>query len=334
MRLPSLLLFGLALLVPRVAHADTDPVVGTFQATGTVRGQPVSARLAIGRAGGDLRLLAEAGTARIWSGSAPSTGGPWRFVLDDRPGPSGFLGALAPVAPVASAARTLEVRPLPAGQLGAVLREGTTVTGSLLLSRARRSLVVPSALGSDSDQNAFRVYAREAQDFFRKRGFVQNDVLTGRSWDTLIATLERASATGHVYDRVVIVGHGGWDGPILDGEPYQASPRYPAEGEVFRRLATALRRGTSPDAVLVASGCHSGGSNAWEIADGGEVFRWADALAAASSRTVVGPAGITSTEYTLRLVQAVELEGPTVQETRIARGTSARTVRGGDRIAP
>ncbi|MBX3470902.1 MAG: hypothetical protein KF878_28885 [Planctomycetes bacterium] len=230
-----------------------------------------------------------------------------------------------------AAARTVEVTRGNDGALRAVLRQGEAVVARERLVRVRAALLVHAQTYDSSHVNAFRAYATTIARRYKSAGYVTAETLLGTSVEVVVERLLRAEAEGHPFERLVFIGHGGWDGPVLgtysDPGHRQASGVY--NQEMFGTLVDAIRRGTTPAARIFASACHAGGSNVYERARPHDnKYVWTDDLAVRTGRIAAGPAGYTSTEYTERHVWAVlEGEGTTVQEVRWASATNARTIR-------
>ena len=142
---------------------------------------------------------------------------------------------------------------------------------------SQRILIAPSNNGGGSDLWAANGAADELAAYYKKKlGFAADIMRTKRtaseergpphmcaSWDALIARLEGAES--EPYARVFTIGHGGWDGTMMDGSPMQISPRL--EADFFWRFTDAIKKGTTPDARIYFSSCHGGGSNQGEEAE-------------------------------------------------------------------
>jgi hypothetical protein len=244
-------------------------------------------------------------------------------------------GAVAAVAGGGGGAEPLTVELVPqGGGFQGILRRGGAEVGRERLTRAapaasgqKAALLAPVKPHSSNDANAFRSYARRLADYYRGQGW-RADVLEVESAEALGKALEQAGTEGRPYARLVLIGHGGWDGPLFQGG--QVSPTSSPDG--FVRLIAALRRGTTADARVFSSTCHAGGSNRYE--DVRKDDRWTDHLARAAARIVAGPMGPTSTEYTYQHVLAVlEGQGTTRQEVRWSAPEGARTIPAGGTLA-
>ncbi len=136
--------------------------------------------------------------------------------------------------------------------------------------------------------------------------------VVGTDVDVALQTLRAASANGTPYDRVVFVAHGGWDGPFFGHQQTSGKD----DQKTWPDFCAAIRRGTTPTARLYSSSCHGGGSNYTERKKGNSDYIWSRDLAKRTGRTVAGPAGPTSTGYTLQQGKAaLEGEGVVKQET-------------------
>lgn len=259
-----------------------------------------------------------------------------------RPAPAdtdGLVGALAGGATTATTGapgRTVELTRQNDGSLRAVIKEGSSVVGREVLKRVRAALLVHASTYDQTHVNAFRGYATNLARMYRNRGYVTAETMLGTSIEVVVERLLRAEAEGQPFERLVFIGHGGWDGPVLgkyseDGH-HQASSHY--NPQAFAALVDAIKRGTTPAARIFSSSCHAGGSNVYELAAGRSEYVWTDDLAVRTGRIVAGPAGYTSTEYTQQHVLAVlEGEGVTVQEVRWASGTASRRIKARSSLA-
>lgn len=192
----------------------------------------------------------------------------------------------------------------------------------------RAALIVPALSYNQQDGKAFGVYGRRVGDYYRQQGYGRADVAPVGSVQQLVALLNAAADEGRPYRRVVIIGHGGWDGPMFHGQQASSSEN----PQLFEQLVAAIQRGTTPDAQLFSSSCHAGGSNRYETDS--RTYRWTDDLARRSGRVVAGPNGKTSTEYTYQHVLAVlEGVGVTKQEVRWSSPQGVRTISPGGTVA-
>lgn len=211
------------------------------------------------------------------------------------------------------------------------LRRKDTLLDRGALRRFRAALLAPSTRRySELETKAFQIYGRNvARWYLSERQYDRADVAPVGSVQAVIDQLEQAAAEGRPYARLVLIGHGGWDGPSLDGD--QASSRMnPA---LFDRLVAAIQRGMTADGAIYSSSCHAGGSTPDELYQPG--YRWSEDLARRTGRVAAGPAGLTSTEYTYQQSLAT-LDGVGVvkQETRWASPEGFRVIRpGGTRDA-
>jgi hypothetical protein len=277
----------------------------------------------------ELRLdrARSSSTKAVFAGEAPAAPS---VGLDDIVASGGT--ATAPAAS-AGAARTLELTQ----DLRTVLKEGATVIARERLQRVRSILIVHASTYDPTHVNAFKAYAtRLARRYKETMGYTTAESILGTSIDMVAARLVRAAEEAAPFDRLVFIGHGGWDGPVLgkyDEEgTHQASSHY--NPEVFARLIDAIRRGTTHNAQIFSSSCHGGGNNVHERAKKMNGYIWSDDVAHQTGRTAAGPAGYTSTDYTEQHVFAVlEGQGTTKQEVRWASPKGVRSIPPGGTLA-
>lgn len=256
--------------------------------------------------------------------SGPATG------LDDVVSAGGAAGTAGAAA---GGARTLELTQ----DLRSVLKDGATVVATERLQRVKSILVVHSSTYDPTHVNAFRAYAtRLVQRYKTSLGYTTGETMLGTSIEGVAARLVRAGEEAAPFDRLVFIGHGGWDGPVLgkyDEEgTHQASSHY--NQEAFAKLIDAIRKGTTPNAQLFSSSCHGGGNNVHERAKKMNAYIWSDDVAHQTGRTAAGPAGYTSTEFTEQHVLAVlEGQGTTKQEVRWRSPKGVRSIRPGGTLA-
>lgn len=285
--------------------------------------------------GGLLRMTAALANGRSRPALVQEAAGRLRFVGAPASGAttetSGLagLGATAGAATAPTTRRTVDLVARTGGYT-ATIREGANVVATERLVRIRAALIVPAATTNTSHMNAFQAYANQVAAIYRARGYDPVHVFKGESWDVLIAKLEQAGKDGTPYERMVTIGHGGWDGPFLGWD--QVSPS--SNNETFQKFIAALGKGTTPAARIFASGCHTAGSNASERASKMNSLVWVHEVARAAKRSVGGPAGMTSTEYTRQHVLAVlEGEGTVRQEVVWATPTVTKRIRPGGSLS-
>jgi hypothetical protein len=303
------------------------PFVGTYRMSGVLEG-----RLSVSRTGDTLSV---SGTAdgQTFSGSLDvgELGRALSFPLSDAS--LGIVSRLQGHDGQAQASRSLVVAVAADMMKVAVQQGGQSL--AVTLTRDEEALI---AYGSYMP--CMKLYASQVADFYRSRGYSIH-FMTG-SWDTVRDTLVAAEESGQPFSRFVIVSHGGWDGPMfVCPHTTDQESRY-ERADDFGDLVRAMRRGLTPDAIMIFSSCHSGGSDRFEDDtpqvddDTHEVYdfgyRYSDDLAKRTGRVVVGPMGETSTGYSLRLVEAVEGEGVTKQETRVSTPSGTRTVHAGHTV--
>jgi hypothetical protein len=219
------------------------------------------------------------------------------------------------------------------GALKAVIKADGAVKAEEKLSKVtppKAALLVYCNAWDQTHVNAFQAYAAAVARRYRAAGFTRTDQIKGESWDVVITALQNASKESRPYERLIFIGHGGWDGPIMSGQVSAHS-----DPEKFAVFVDAVRRGTTPTSKLFSSSCHAGGSNKYEAArEYDNKYRWVDDVAKRTGRTVAGPNGYTSTEYTEQHVFAVlEGQGTTRQEVRWASPQGVRTIPGGGTLA-
>lgn len=219
------------------------------------------------------------------------------------------------------------------GALRAVLKQDGAVKAEEKLTKVtppKAALLVYCNAWDQTHVNAFQAYAAAVARRYRAAGFTRTDSIKGESWDVVITALQAAAKESRPYERLIIIGHGGWDGPIMSGQVSAHS-----DPEKFALFVDAVRRGTTPTSKILSSSCHAGGSNKYEAArEYDNKYRWVDDVARRTGRTVAGPNGYTSTEYTEQHVFALlEGQGTTRQECRWASPQGVRTVPGGGTLA-
>jgi hypothetical protein len=338
-------LVAFAALAP--ARAADEPALGTFSVVleegkkstrGTATIRPDGDEIVLGARLADGRTLA----GRCPRGGAAQPGVAFvssslrTFPLATSGDTPGLADGVTGVAASSEAsATTLELTLTPLANFRGLLRSGDVALGKATFTRDRGVLVFHAGAWVDDDAKFFEIVAMRIAAYYASCGYARRDRHLALSWDGVIATLLAAEAEGRPYDRVVFVGHGGWNGPILSSPnstgPSQASGG--SETELFKRFADALRRGTTPRARVYLSGCHAGGSNAAERTPGVPSYVYADDLARRARRLVAGPAGPTSTEDALAQIRAaLERELPLVQETRVATAAGGKSYDAGETI--
>jgi hypothetical protein len=315
-------------VIAQVATQSVEtPYVGTYDMSGGLAGT-----LVVKRADDDV-LAFEAHVGGKSSSLEASVSGShdWRLDLGETVS-VGLVGALGHShgSGSTSSSRTLVLRTSGPNLLAMVAVNGHP-TQTVVLKRKLEALVVYGTY-----MKAMKVYAQQVEAYYKAKGYSVK--LMPGSWQTVTAELVAAPTRGDAYERFVIVSHGGWDGPMLEsGDYYQVSAG--ENGVQFGDFVRAVRRGTTPDAQLIFSCCHQGGSNKFEnkyeyyASLGYPDYRYTDDLSTRTGRLVAGPMGETSTEYSLRLVKAIEGEGPAVQDTRVSTPSSVRQLAPGTELA-
>jgi hypothetical protein len=317
---------------PVSTTTQIEPVVGTYEATGIHHGTIV-----VKQAGDtELRLEATFEGGRHETGRCvlPVPGQEWRFDLEPR-----SVGIVQRLDADSSkeATRTLTLTRSKGALEGTFVEDGDRVPGTEHLV-ARRFVLLIHGSSEDrkidhvhkSDEPFFKLWARKVAAFYEQQGY-HADLVYGKNMASVAQALEDAGSAGRPYARVVFVGHGGFDGPIfyLEGDEFEqaAALENPEDDDVstelWDELVHAVRHGTTPDARLWISACHSGGADRGERVTGFDNARydteiWVDDLAKATGRVAGGPAGETSAYRSLKLVEALEGLGPADQETRLA----------------
>lgn len=303
-------------------HSADGRRIGQASVSGEGDALVLRARTADGRERTPLGLDAARSTGGrlVFARPAASTGTGLAEVIDGADG-----GSSAEARP-----RTVELTRAQDGSLRAVIREGDAIVGRERLTRVRAALLVHASTYDETHVNAFRAYATHVARRYKAMNYVNAESLLGTSIEAVVERLLRAEAEGQPFERLVFIGHGGWDGPVLgkyseDGH-HQASSHY--NQEAFAALVDAIKRGMTPAGKIFSSSCHAGGSNIYERDRGMNKYVWTDDLAVRTGRVVAGPAGYTSTEYTEQHVMAVlEGQGQTAQEVRWASAEGSRTIR-------
>ena len=300
-----------ALIAPVATQSVETPFVGTFTLAGGARGtlsvsrQEDTLGFSATLSGGDARLAAKV-----------SEPGPWRLPLA---GPTRGLirrldGQAAQTADEKSDAGVLVLTHDGKGGLTAVVEKDGRKT-AVTVTRKKEALVVYGTY-----ETGMRVYAQQCSAYYRAKGYQVTE--QPGDWPGVVGALFSAEQDGHTFGRVVIVSHGGWDGPMFGPRMSQLSAT--SDPESFGHLVRAFRRGTTLDAKLIFSACHSGGSNRFEK-DHSD-YRYTDDLAARTGRFAYGVNGSTSTEWSRELCQLAEGEGPARQESRISSPGGGKTV--------
>ncbi|MEZ6187449.1 MAG: hypothetical protein R3F62_20880 [Planctomycetota bacterium] len=324
--------------------AEAGDWLGTYRGSLEREGRTHEVRARIlAQPGGRLELRLEArglGRLRFEGGDCPD-----EVVFRRGAGGTSLSGALvgAPKGPSAS----LTLRRAGEEFLGAYeATQGPPAT--LRLTRERRALIVYAQDPENpGDTRVFAEAARSVAAAYQRRGYAAAEVQPCGSVCDVVTLLQNAADLP--LSRVVFVGHGGWDGPFFGPEsPSQVSNRpvcdsnQPvAEHVRWGEFTQALRRGTTADAQVYASACHTGGSNRYEAQGFLDTddpvnahYAWSRELARATGRIVAGPAGTTNSAWGARQVEAVlEGRGTVIQQTHWCDGHSERTLPPGKRLA-
>ena len=196
-----------------------------------------------------------------------------------------------------------------------------------------RVLLIPTVRYTAKEQRTLKGYALKLKRYYTNRG-IPADLHQASSAPGVIRFLEDAALAGKRYKRIVWIGHGGWDGPIMGtSSPTQVSAKdHPQE---FEQFVVALDEVLTPDARLFASACHAAGNNKYEAEMPYKShYNWVHDVAKRTGRLVAGPAGYTSTEYTYQHVLAIlEGQGTVKQEVHVATRETLRIVWPGRTLA-
>lgn len=273
-------------------------------------------------------LREEDGMAQV----RPAGGYPgWVRLTDDRGNPTLEIGSeeLPKRNHLDGEKRSLYVFPHQGGYRG-YFYKGSSFNGKLTLrpdfptpqQRTKRVLLIPD-LHHDGDGPAFVVYARRLRDYYAPKGY-EVVIFGPENQEDTIELLE-ASANAP-FSRMVLIGHGGWDGHSLRGYLGASQVSGKLNMALFMRYLDAIRVGLTEDAKIYNSSCHAAGTGRTEtVSFEGARYRWVHDVASRTGRLVAGPANKTSTEYTQQQVLAtLENTGTVVQEVHVAKGNKLR----------
>lgn len=317
-----------AAAAPAIAHVATQSIETPFTGTYTVTG-PLKGTLVVKRTGDELTFMGQLGE-QTFTHTALVSAKTHEWTIDlGTTVTVGMVGRLSHEHATDAPHRKLVIKITGRDVLAGSLVLGDTPAGAASLVRKKEALIVYG-----THQGGMHVFANEVAAYYRTKGYAITEIKG--EWNAVRDALSSAQENGHAYERFVDVSHGGYDGPILD--PWtQWSSRADESPDDFDDLVRAFRRGTTPDAKLIFSACHSGGSDRFEVKNATSEpyynYRYTDELAKRTGRLAAGPMGPTSTEYSRQLVKAIEGEGPTKQETRISTPSGATVVQPG-RIPP
>ncbi len=197
------------------------------------------------------------------------------------------------------------------------LEEDATNAGSAVSMTNRRLgavLLLPFAYERGGrplpDHWAFQDAARDLASFYRaKRARVvvpdSRTELTGDP-ESLYRYLDALAAQGATFDRVIILSHGGADGPIW-GSGGQIGLSWPEGDDALKRaklveLGAKLKAVTSTNALLYLGQCRPGQPTTWD--SGGLTF--IEVLACITDRTTAGRILQTSGEDAEAIVKNLE----------------------------
>jgi SH3 domain-containing protein len=208
------------------------------------------------------------------------------------------------------------------------VKEGASWQGDIVLRNnthaaptTKRVLVIADRRHS-GDGGAFNVYAKRIRKTYGEQGY-QTVIADVDSFEDVIDELK--AATSAPYSRMMIIGHGGWDGPVLHSHvgTRQVSGKY--NEELYAEFVEAVKAGMTRDGKILNSSCHAAGTARDEKVSYGSPYNWVHDLAHRTGLQVAGPAGKTSTEWTLQhALAALEGRGVTTQEVHVARGDKLR----------
>jgi hypothetical protein len=251
---------------PVASDSLSFPLVGTYDASGTLHGKTVKGTVVVRRDGNALVFDGKLGSETLEARDASPANGATSYDFVPAPPPSDTVGIDGKIvgerADSAAGKNDLSVKGTN-GSFTATLTEKGAALGKLTLTREKEVLIMWGTY-----MNAMKVYAEQVGAYYKSKGYKVTEH-AGDSWlwsPTSIRTaLTGYEAAGHSFERIVLVSHGGWDGPMIpgaDGENCQYSPGMDAEG--FTAIAAAFKRASTPDAIIILSACHEGGSNAFE----------------------------------------------------------------------
>lgn len=197
-----------------------------------------------------------------------------------------------------------------------VLRDNTHATPT-----AKRVLVIADRR-HNGDGGAFNVYAKRIKNTYGEQGY-QTVIADVDSFEDVIDELNAARQAP--YSRMMFISHGGWDGPVLHSHvgTRQVSGKY--NEELYAEFVAAVKAGMTRDGKILNSSCHAAGTARDEEVSYGSPYNWVHDLSHRTGLQVAGPAGKTSTEWTLQhALAALEGRGVTTQEVHVARGDQLR----------
>jgi len=322
----------LLVLSAATAGLAQEDILGNYDLRGVEDGVQFSGRASVqlDQRTPVLHLAVNDGSTQVLAGTK-TAGGNYSFALPTEA--RGVTGVLTG-ADSDTASRTILISSRQGGLAGTI-QSGDQSIGTIEMRRQRppkSALLVWSFAYSEHDQNAFHAYATELSRYYRhSKGYGRADVVKGESFHTVIDQLKQAAAEGRPYQRLVMIGHGGWDGPVIGSTSGWESRQVSGKQAIplYNELLEAIRTGMTPSGKIFSSSCHAGGSNVYERAkESSPRYNWTHDLALRTGRTVAGPAGYTSTEYTFQNVKAtLEGEGVTKQEVHVAGPQGLRIVR-------
>lgn len=356
----ALAALALALLAGRSAQAQENPVIGTFDVNGghdkkiVVRrsawdGVSVEGKLADGS---EVSVTGSYWAQKpIGSGGAAYVGsGSWVFDAGASGGSSegvsqvlgGIFGGGSSGTPSPDQLDRYELRPVKGGNAELAKFHGSQLVTKMSLVREKAALIIHDAANGDNNEKAFGVFAAQVAKYYRSKGYPIVETGFGDSWGDIAAIVSSAEAQGHPYSRLVMIGHSGWDGPLIwNDKAYAEGGSQASEKlnpELFHSFCAAVKLGTTDDCKIFISGCHSGGSDVYEAADeltyNADMAKthWVGDLFKETGRFAAGPMGSTSTEWSLQNVKAV-LEGDGNVSQAIYLGASGKIIPGKGTLA-
>ena len=195
-----------AVVTPCVANVDTQSIETPFTGTWTIQGGAKGV-LNVARKGDELLFTGKVGEVPTFRLSAnveePRT---WRIPLDSTS--TGIANNLNGGHGTTNATRFLVVNDAGKGDLKAFLElkgKKTNVT----LVRKKEALILYGTY-----ENGMKVFAQQCQAYYKAKGY-EVTFLPG-AWQGAATALLTAQETGHSFQRVVVVSHGGWDGPMFN----------------------------------------------------------------------------------------------------------------------
>ena len=121
----------------------------------------------------------------------------------------------------------------------------------------------------------------------------------GEAWSSTQLWIDEYPNLMQRADLIVVLSHGGWDGPMIFGGTRNGLSTSPQIGRHYSNLAWPavcrwFRNMLTSDGLAMIHACHSAGSNRYESTDGGQAHRWVEELSSDARIYTVGVEGVTS----------------------------------------